>query len=163
MKLAIKQALESSKADDFPVGAVLVINNKLVGQANNIIKSKKDWHSHAEVMLIQKYSSTIRKLKAKDKVTHVTLYTTLEPCLMCLGSCILTRVDEIIFGCIDPRGGAANTKQPKGKSFYKDFWPKISGGLFQNQIFKIMRPWMEEQNTEQWNRNIALFDKAMQI
>ena len=105
----------------------------------------------------------IKKAKNKNKSSRAVLYTTLEPCLMCLGACVLSRIDKIVFGCLDPRGGATLIKLPPGISFYQELWPRISGGLFQKEIFQIMKPWMLSQGLEQWRKNILLFENALNI
>src|SRR3989344_3216536 len=101
MEIAIKEAEISLDEGNFPVGAVLVVDDKLIGKDRNSIYSNKNWTSHAEMKLLSKYSSLIKE-HVKNKNSVVTLYMSLEPCLMCFGASVLNRISRIVYACPDP-------------------------------------------------------------
>ena len=158
MKLALAQAAKSLQRDDFPVGAILAINGRIIDKARNTRHSKKNWGSHAETVLLIKNSALIARQQEQDKSTDVQLYTTLEPCLMCLGGAFLHRVDRIIFGCPDPRGGALGLQKKGLPSFYKDHWPKITGGVLREESYDMLMKFMVKKDTVQWRKNVKLFE-----
>ena|SRR3989338_1104680 len=89
---------------DFPVGALITSSESILGNISNSKVSNNDWCSHAESLLIREYAPIIRKeIKSNKKVT---LYTTLEPCLMCLGTSVMNRVSRIVYACPGPCGEA---------------------------------------------------------
>ncbi len=158
MKQALDEAQKSLSRGDFPIGAVLVIDGKLIGKINNALLSKATWGDHAENQLILKNSQLIRESK-KGKDSQIDLYTTLEPCLMCLGCATLHRINRIIYACPDPRGGAANLDLSNLPSFYKDYWPRMESGLFKEDAYKMLMKFMVVQQTPQWKKNKVLFEE----
>lgn len=111
MKEAIDQALQSSMDDNFPVGAVLVIDGKIIDRARNLLNTNSDWISHAEMNLLIKNSSLIKKNRQNN--IPVEIYTTFEPCLMCLGACALHRISRIVFTLPDNFTGSINAVDKK--------------------------------------------------
>jgi len=163
MKIALKEAKKSLDRGDYPVGAVLVIDGKLISKGGNSIYSKKDWISHAENNLIKKCSPIIKNKclpaiqnQTKDKV-NVELFTTLEPCLMCLGSSILHKVSRIVFACPDPHGGATNIN-PKLLPYWYDMrWPSIESGLLKKESYNLLIKFMENRKEPFWKNVLKLY------
>ena len=157
IKLALSEAKKSLDRGDLPVGAVLAIDGKIVDKTNNALLSKSSWGDHAETQLILKHSQVIRE--AKKNNSRIDLYTTLEPCLMCLGCATLHRVDRIIFSCPDPRGGATIVDVSNLPSFYKDHWPKIESGMLRQEAYEMLMDFMKVPKSPQWKINKVLFEK----
>lgn len=159
MKMAIEEAILSDNEGNFPVGAVLVVDGKLIGKERNTLFSNKDWMSHAEMNLIKKYSSLVKE-NVKSKNSVVTIYTSLEPCLMCFGVSVLNRISKIIYACPDPFTGAAEAHLenilPVG---YKKIWPKIYGGLMRKDSYDLVFSHMQRANTDKWNEAIDLYKR----
>lgn len=159
MEIAIKEAKTSLDEGNFPVGAVLVVDGKLIGEDRNSIHSNKDWVSHAEMKLLSKYSSIIKD-NIKNNKSIVTIYTTLEPCLMCLGASVLNRISRIVYACPDPFTGAVDVKLdtllPMG---YKKMWPQISSGLMKADSYDLVVTCMQKQDTDKWNEALDLYKK----
>ena len=87
------------------VGAVVVREDRILASGYNLRESRQDPTAHAELIAIRKAA-----LKAKAwRLTGATLYVTLEPCPMCMGAIILARIPTVVFGCYDPKGGAAGS------------------------------------------------------
>ena len=142
MGKAIAQARASLQRGDYPVGAVLLINGELVGEHNNSLRSQGTWGGHAETQLLLDHSKKIKDLKMEKKGTRVELYSTLEPCLMCLGTALLHRVDRVIFACHDPRGGATSVSLENLPGFYHTYWPEIVSGIQKEESYSMLHDWM---------------------
>lgn len=101
MKLAIKQAHKSFEKDLFPVGAILVVDDQAVLEA-----SKDNSHSyhtdHAEIMLLRDF---FKGKKIKRGQHNIELFTTLEPCLMCIGTILHLPINRLVYSATDPYGG----------------------------------------------------------
>jgi len=160
MKIALDEAEQSFKRGDFPIGAVLVIDGKMVDKCKNNSLSSNKWISHAKTILLSKNSALIKKCKESGSV--VELYTTLEPCLMCLGVSVHHRLNRIIYACPDPNSGATHLKPLTIKKRYADLWPKIQSGLMKEDSFKIMLAFFEGGKTEKWKKKNAKLFKSMQ-
>jgi tRNA(adenine34) deaminase len=156
MNLALSEAKKALDNNDYPVGAVLVIGGVLIEKARNSLYSGKDWVSHAESNLIRKCSPLIKD-KVKSNNSKVELFTTLEPCLMCLGSSILHRISRIVFACPDLHGGATGLDKKSLSDWYNRKWPEIEGGLLKEESYELMVKFMRKQNTESWNKILKTY------
>lgn len=101
MEVAIQEAKKAASEGEVPVGAVVVLNDKIVGTGRNQMEQKKDGTAHAEILAIQEASANLGRWRLDD--CH--LYVTLEPCLMCMGAIINSRVKRLIIGASDLKGG----------------------------------------------------------
>ena len=105
MALAIAEAAKARAKEEVPIGCVIVRDGKIIARGHNLRESAQDPAAHAELIAIRKAA---RKL-ASWRLLDTTLYVTLEPCIMCMGAIILARIPTVVFGCHDPKGGAAGT------------------------------------------------------
>ena len=103
MQLALMQAQDAFQADEIPVGAVLVKNNELCLKNHNRTKELNTPLAHAEMLILN-------EIQALEKYLYdYTLYITLEPCLMCAGAIILSKVGQLVFGALDPKTGVCGS------------------------------------------------------
>ncbi len=115
MRLAIEQAHQAESLGEVPVGAVLVIDGALVAAAFNAPISGCDPSAHAEIAVLRKAA----ELRKNYRLPFSTLYVTIEPCTMCMGAMIHSRVQRVVFGAREPRAGAVVSQlQLAGQSFY---------------------------------------------
>ncbi len=91
--------------NEVPIGCVIVRDGKIIARGHNLRETKQDPAGHAELIAIRKAA---RKL-GSWRLIDTTLYVTLEPCTMCMGAIILARIPTVVFGCYDPKGGAAGS------------------------------------------------------
>ncbi|MGV8086626.1 MAG: nucleoside deaminase [Candidatus Woesearchaeota archaeon] len=148
MRLAIIEQEKAYKREEYPVAAALVIDDKLIGIATNSLVTSNKGITHAEMNLITKYSSIITEAKKERKV--ITLYTTLEPCLMCLGTSVLHRISRIVYAYVDPDGGATNIFKKKLPGYYARHWPIIEGGLYSKESQKFVLLFLKKQSSVGW-------------
>ena len=105
MTEAIKEAVAAFDEDEVPIGCVIVYQGKIIGRAHNQRETLKDPTAHAEVLAITQAASYLDNWR----LTGCTMYVTLEPCTMCAGALVLSRIDKVVYGPTDPKGGACGT------------------------------------------------------
>lgn len=103
MQAALRCAHKAARADEVPVGAVIVRNGEIIGRAWNQVEMLKDATAHAEMLAITQAESAV----GDWRLNECDLYVTKEPCPMCAGAIVLARLRRVIFGCPDPKAGAA--------------------------------------------------------
>ena len=124
LEKAVDIAEKTFEHGNYPVGAVLAINNKIIGKAGNEINEQRSFVVHAENSLIIDNGRELADVR-KDPKKIVTLYTTLEPCIQCLGASVINHVDRILFIEKDPNGGACDLRHDNIGIWYREFWPDI--------------------------------------
>lgn len=105
MGIALREANKAADRGEVPIGAVIVRDDAVLGRGFNYREARRDPAAHAEIIAIRK---SARK-EASWRLSGATLYVTLEPCIMCMGAILLARIDRVVFGCHDPKGGAAGS------------------------------------------------------
>ncbi|GIM45993.1 tRNA-specific adenosine deaminase [Collibacillus ludicampi] len=105
MREAIVEARKAMEWGEVPIGAVIVHGEEIVARGHNMRETWKDPTAHAEMIALREASRVLKGWR----LTGCRLYVTLEPCPMCAGSLILSRVDEVIFGAYEPKFGAAGS------------------------------------------------------
>lgn len=155
MEIALLKARNGLAEGNLPVGAALVINGELADSAYNANKKNGDWNSHAETIVLGRNAGEIYSVKRRDRNSSVELFTTWEPCLMCLGTSVLNRVDRISYACPDPRGGAAALRPEHVGPGYSKLWPELVWEEeFQEQSYTLLLSYMEEHR-ERWETMIG--------
>ena len=144
MKLALDGARQSLLKNNYPISAVLVIDGNYVDQKSNTLFENKDWSSHAESMLIREHATLIKE-QVKEKKSLIEVYTTLEPCLMCLGTMVLSRVSRIVYASPDPVGGVSHIDPNTLSFWYQSKWPRIEGMLFKEESYDLLIKFMHAQ------------------
>jgi tRNA(adenine34) deaminase len=102
MSRALEQAIEAATADEVPVGAVIVRDSAIIAAAANQRESLHDPTAHAEMIAITQAAAAIEDWRLEG----ATLYVTLEPCVMCAGAILQSRIPRVVFGALDPKAGA---------------------------------------------------------
>ncbi|WP_053368649.1 tRNA adenosine(34) deaminase TadA [Bacillus sp. FJAT-27245] len=105
MKEAILEAKKAAAINEVPIGAVLVMAGEIVARAHNLRESGQNAVAHAELLAIDEACRTTGSWRLEGAV----LYVTLEPCAMCAGAIVLSRVDRVVYGAADPKAGCAGT------------------------------------------------------
>ena len=105
MREAIRQAKKAYKLDETPIGCVIVHDGKIIGRGYNRRNADKSPLAHAEISAIRKASKKLGDWRLEE----CTLYVTLEPCQMCAGAIIQSRVTRVVVGCMNPKAGCAGS------------------------------------------------------
>ncbi len=102
MRLALREAAKAAKRGEVPVGAVLFHGDRVLGRGYNTREAGHDPTAHAEIHAIRRAAKAAKSWRLSGS----TLVVTLEPCIQCIGASLLARVETVVFGCRDPKGGA---------------------------------------------------------
>jgi len=105
MAEALRQATRAYMAEEVPVGAVVVRDGRIIARAHNQVELLKDATAHAEMLAL----TQAQEAAGDWRLTDCTLYVTKEPCPMCAGAIVHTRLARVVFGASDPKGGAAGS------------------------------------------------------
>jgi len=105
MGQALELARNAEAHGEVPVGAILVAGERVIATGRNSPIESSDPTAHAEIQALRSAASALKNYRLPD----TTLYVTLEPCAMCAGAIVHARVARVVYGCADPRGGAAGT------------------------------------------------------
>jgi tRNA(adenine34) deaminase len=105
MQVALGLAQQALRRDEVPVGAVLILNDRIVGAGHNACITSSDPTAHAEMVALRAAAAAL----GNYRLPGATLYVTLEPCAMCAGAIVLARVARVVFATYDPRAGAAGS------------------------------------------------------
>jgi tRNA(adenine34) deaminase len=104
MSLALRAARSAARSGEVPVGAVAVVADHAVGIGRNLTIARRDPSAHAEIVALRRASRRI----GNHRLAGVTLYCTLEPCVMCMGAMVQSRIGRLVYGASDPKAGAVN-------------------------------------------------------
>jgi tRNA(adenine34) deaminase len=105
MGLALEEAKKAEQLQEVPIGAVIVKNGEVIAKAHNLRETEQRSIAHAEMLAIDEACKKLGTWRLED----TTLYVTLEPCPMCAGAIVLSRIERVVFGASDPKGGCAGT------------------------------------------------------
>lgn len=105
MRAALAEARQAARAEEVPVGAVVVREGKIIARGRNRIRELKDPSAHAEVLALRAAGRALKH----ERLLDTTLYTTLEPCAMCAGAIVLGRVPRVVYAAVDPKAGAGGS------------------------------------------------------
>ena len=105
MHVALREAQMAFEQGEVPIGAVIVHNGQVIASAHNEREQKNDPTAHAEVLVIQRAAKVLESWR----LTNSTMYVTLEPCPMCAGAIMQSRIKQLVYGAMDLKGGAAGS------------------------------------------------------
>lgn len=144
MMLAIKEAKQAEKMGEVPVGAVIVDkNNKVIGQGYNAPISTSDPTCHAEIAAIRMAAHSQKNYR----LTGTTLYVTIEPCIMCMGAIIHSRIKRVVFGAADPKWGAACSLYQMADDHRLNHSPEIVAGICEEQTSNLMKHFFKNKRS----------------
>ena len=135
MQEALKEAKKAFNKNEAPIGAVAVLDGKVIARAHNLKENKNDPLGHAEILLLHKVSKKIKRWR----LTGITVYVTLEPCLMCIGALIQSRVDRLVFGTLDPKAGACGSLYDLSKDSRLNHHIEVTSGILQKECSEILK------------------------
>ena len=140
MKEALKEAKKAYDKLEVPVGCVIVKNGKIIARAHNLKETKKDTTKHAEILAIQKASKKIEAWRLLD----CDMYVTLEPCSMCAGAIINSRIRNLYIGTMDKKTGAAGSVLNLFEDFTFNHKVTVETGILHTQCEKILKDFFNE-------------------
>ncbi len=141
MRAALRLAAKAYEADEVPVGAVVVRAGKIIGRAYNQVELLKDATAHAEMLAITQAEAAV----GDWRLTDCDLYVTKEPCVMCAGALIHVRLRRLIFGCADPKSGAAGGMINLLQHSALNHDCEITSGVLQNECAAILQDFFRKK------------------
>lgn len=141
---AIKEAKKAELIGEVPIGCVIVKDDKIIARGHNLRESKQRSTAHAEIIAIEK---ACRKLKSW-RLEGCSLYVTLEPCPMCSGAILQSRIEHVVYGAKDPKGGCMescmNMYEVKGFNHY----PDVIGGVLEDECGSLLKTFFKRKREE---------------
>jgi tRNA(adenine34) deaminase len=139
MRNAIAIARDATRQNEVPIGALIVRGGKIVAAANNRTVRDQDATAHAEMIAIRDASAALDRWRLDD----CTLYVTLEPCAMCAGAMVLSRISRVVFGAWDEKAGMAGSVGDILRHPNLNHSPEVQGGLLAEQCAEMLRQFFE--------------------
>jgi tRNA(adenine34) deaminase len=141
MREALRLANKAAVADEVPIGAVIVRAGTIIARAHNQVELLKDATAHAEMLAL-----TQAEVAVGDwRLTDCDLYVTKEPCAMCAGAIVHTRIKRVVFGCADPAAGAAGSVINLLQIPVLNHRCDIASGVLENECAAILRDFFRER------------------
>lgn len=140
MRLAIDEALKAKDKLEVPIGAVIVQNDEVVASAYNLRETEQRSVAHAELLAIDEACKKLGTWRLED----ATLYVTLEPCPMCAGAIVLSRVKRVVFGAYDPKGGCAGTLVNLLEFEKFNHQAEVVGGMLEEECGSLLTTFFRE-------------------
>ena len=135
MQSALRCAHKAAKADEVPIGAIIVRHGEIVGRAWNQVEMLKDATAHAEMLAITQAEAAV----GDWRLNECDLYVTKEPCPMCAGAIVLSRLRRVVFGCPDPKSGAAGGWINLLQSDALNHRCEVTGGVLGGECAALLR------------------------
>ena len=140
MKEALKEAKKAYDKLEVPVGAVIVKDGKIIARAHNLKETKYDTTKHAEILAIQKASKKLNSWRLID----CEMYVTLEPCSMCAGALINSRIKKVYIGASDQKTGAVGSVYNLLEDYTFNHKVKYEKGVLQDECESILKEFFKE-------------------
>ena len=141
MREALKEAQKARDLDEVPVGAVVVRDGKIIARAHNLREKNQQASAHAESLALAKASRKLSTWCLND----CDLYVTLEPCMMCTGNIILSRIRCLYYGTADPKGGAVDSIIHIREIRRLNHHPRVISGVLQPECSEILTSFFREK------------------
>jgi tRNA(adenine34) deaminase len=145
MREALRTANKGAEADEVPVGAVVVRAGKIIARAYNQVELLKDATAHAEMLALTQAEAAV----GDWRLTDCDLYVTKEPCPMCAGALVHTRIRRLVFGCTDPSAGAAGSVMNLLQMPALNHRCEIASGVLQDECSVILQSFFRKKRTRQ--------------
>ncbi len=140
MKSAIEEARKAYELGEIPVGAVVVKEGEIIGRGHNLTETLKDPTAHAEMLAIREAAKTLGGWRLLD----CDIYVTLEPCSMCAGALVWSRMRAIYYGADDPKGGGCGSVFDIVRSEDLNHKLEVHSGLEAEECAKLMKDFFRE-------------------
>jgi tRNA(adenine34) deaminase len=141
MRAALEQALEAGRHNEVPVGAVVVVDNDIVGAGFNQPISAHDPTAHAEIVAIR----AAAKRLGNYRLTGSTLYVTIEPCQMCVGAMVHTRIARLVYGTVEPKAGAIESAMRAHEHPALNHRIIVTGGVLESECRETIQEFFKQR------------------
>lgn len=140
MEAALREAKAAAAAGEAPVGAVVVLEDEIIGRGRNRMESERDPTAHAEFIALAEARESLNE----KFLTGATLYCTLEPCPMCAGAAVLNRIERIVYGANEPNWGGCGTLFNIPQEKFLNHRVEIIGGVMEDECSRLLKDFFEK-------------------
>ena len=134
MRAAITEAKKAEAIEEVPIGAVVVLDGEIIGRGHNLRETSQQSTSHAEMIAIQQACEQV----GSWRLERAQLFVTLEPCPMCSGATMLSRIEEVYFGAYDPKGGTAGSLLNLLEDERFNHWSYVEGHVLEEECGQLL-------------------------
>ena len=144
MRKALELARKAALADEVPVGVIIVLEDEIVAESFNLRESNARATAHAEILAIE---AACEKL-GRWRLSGCTMYVTLEPCVMCAGALVQSRVDRVVYGAVDPKGGAVQSLYQVLSDARLNHQPEVVGGVLSEECGTLLKEFFKNKREQ---------------
>jgi tRNA(adenine34) deaminase len=144
MRIAIEQAQIAEENGDVPIGAIIVYENQIIGRAYNQREQLQDPTAHAEIVAITQAAAFLENWRLND----CTMYVTLEPCCMCAGALVLSRMKRLVYGCDDPKTGAVKSLYNIVQDARLNHRLEVTSGVLADECTALLQAFFQRRRIE---------------
>ena len=144
MAAALEQAREARRRNEVPIGAVVVLDGRIVGAGFNQPIASADPTAHAEIVAMREAARVL----GNYRLTGATLYVTVEPCLMCVGAMVHARVATLVYGAREPKAGAVESTQRAHEHAALNHRVAVVGGVLEDECRQVLQEFFRERRIE---------------
>ena len=130
--------------NEVPVGAVVVLDGEIIGEGFNQPISTNDPTAHAEMVALRDAAKSVRNYR----LTGADIYITMEPCSMCAGAIVHSRVKRVVFGADEPKSGAVKSQTKFFEQPWLNAWPEVEGGLLADESRNLLQAFFKRRRAE---------------
>ena len=141
MTLALEEARRAESGGEVPIGALVVLDGRIVGRGRNQVIAASDPTAHAEILALREASAAL----GNYRLTGATLYVTLEPCAMCCGAVVNARVARVVYGATDPKAGAAQSLYRLLEDQRLNHQAMVTGGVLLQECGAILSEFFQKR------------------
>ncbi|WP_174615313.1 tRNA adenosine(34) deaminase TadA [Virgibacillus ihumii] len=147
MREAMDEAIKAKEIGEVPIGAVITFKDEVIGSGHNIRETSQTTLSHAELIAIKKANETIGSWRLED----CTLYVTLEPCPMCAGAIVQSRIKRVVYGAPDPKAGCAGTLMNLLNEERFNHQAEVTSGVLGEECGRLLTDFFKELRQKRKN------------
>ncbi|WP_408641636.1 tRNA adenosine(34) deaminase TadA [Staphylococcus carnosus] len=140
MKLALEEAKKAERIGEVPIGAIVVKEGEVIARAHNLRETVQQPTAHAEHIAIEKAAEAVGSWRLED----CTLYVTLEPCVMCSGAIVMSRIPRVVYGASDPKGGCSGSLMDLLQEPRFNHRAEVVSGVLENECGAILKSFFKQ-------------------
>ena len=144
MREALAEAKRAEEGDEVPIGCVVVWKDRIIGRGHNMVEALQDPTAHAEIITI---GAAAGFLKSR-RLTDCTMYVNIEPCPMCAGAIVLSRMARLVFGAADPKAGACGSVMNIVENKCLNHQVKITSGTLEQECASIISNYFKKKRSK---------------
>jgi tRNA(adenine34) deaminase len=145
MKQALTEAEAACEDGEVPVGAIIVLDGKVIARGRNAMIGANDPTAHAEIVALRKAATAI----GNYRLIGATMYSTIEPCAMCAGALVHARVERLVFGSKDPKAGAVETHFGICNADFLNHQLIVEGGILEGECRRVLQSFFRDRRNTQ--------------